>query len=93
VPTQPPIQWLPVAFYLGIKWWGHEADHSALVKNAYSYTSTSPIHLHDVVLNLKKKHRDNFAFPLPLPCCQYHHKSPDGSVALVTSLQPGRSGF
>jgi hypothetical protein len=34
---------------------GREADHSlpssAGIKNAWSYTSTSPIHLHDVVLS------------------------------------------
>jgi hypothetical protein len=45
-PTQPPNQWAPVALSLGIKWMGHEADHSppssAEVKNACSYTFTPP---------------------------------------------------
>jgi hypothetical protein len=27
-PTQPPIQWVPGTLSLGIKWPGHEADHS-----------------------------------------------------------------
>jgi hypothetical protein len=27
-PTQPPIQWAPVAPPLGVKWPGREADHS-----------------------------------------------------------------
>jgi hypothetical protein len=27
-PTQPPIQWVPGALSLGIKWPGREADHS-----------------------------------------------------------------
>jgi hypothetical protein len=27
-PTQPPIQWVPAAFSLGIKWLEREADHS-----------------------------------------------------------------
>jgi hypothetical protein len=27
-PTQPPIQWVPGALSLGVKWPGHEADHS-----------------------------------------------------------------
>jgi hypothetical protein len=58
-PTQPPIQWVPGALFLGIKWWGHEADHSppcsAEVKNAWSYTSTPPIQLHGVMLSLKNK--------------------------------------
>jgi hypothetical protein len=26
--TQPPIQWVPGALFLGIKWPEHEADHS-----------------------------------------------------------------
>jgi hypothetical protein len=26
-PTQPPIQWLPGALSLGVKWLGREADH------------------------------------------------------------------
>jgi hypothetical protein len=37
-PTQPPIQWVPGALSLGVKWPGREADHSppsrADVKNA-----------------------------------------------------------
>jgi hypothetical protein len=54
-PTQPPIQWVPGALSLGVQQLGHEADHSppscAEVKNAWSYTSTPPIHLHGVVLS------------------------------------------
>jgi hypothetical protein len=41
-PTQPPIQWVPWAISLGIKWWAREVDHpcpfNAEVKNAWSYT-------------------------------------------------------
>jgi hypothetical protein len=40
----PPIQWVPGAIFLGVKWPGREDDHSppssAEVKNAWSYTST-----------------------------------------------------
>jgi len=40
---------------LGVKRPGHEADNShpsiAEVKNAWSYTSTSPVPLHGVVIN------------------------------------------
>jgi hypothetical protein len=47
--TQPPIQLIP-----GVKWPGHEADHSsptsAEVKKMWIYTSI-PIHFHGVVLN------------------------------------------
>jgi hypothetical protein len=26
--SQPPIQWVPRSIYCGVKWSGHEADHS-----------------------------------------------------------------
>jgi hypothetical protein len=42
-PTQPPVQWVPVAVSLGVKRPVREADHSppssAEVKNAWSYAS------------------------------------------------------
>jgi len=45
-PTHPPIQWVPGALCLGVKWLWREADHSppssAEVRNAWSYTSTPP---------------------------------------------------
>jgi hypothetical protein len=57
-PTQPPIQWVPGTLSLRVNQPGREADHlppsSAEVKNGWSYTSTSPIRLHGVVLSLKK---------------------------------------
>jgi hypothetical protein len=63
-PYQPPIQWIPGDLSLGIKRPRRETDHSppsgAEVKNAWSYTSTSPIRLHGVVL------RDNFTFHMYL---------------------------
>jgi len=53
--TQLTIQWVPGALSLGVKRPGREADHSppssAEVKNAWSYTSTTPIRLRDVVLS------------------------------------------
>jgi hypothetical protein len=51
--TKPHIQWIPGAISL-VKRPGREADHSNLVpssKNAWSYTSTAPICLHDVALS------------------------------------------
>jgi hypothetical protein len=52
------IQEMVIVIYLitlGIKWLGCEADHSppfsAKVKNAWSCTSTLPIHLHVMMLN------------------------------------------
>jgi len=57
-PTQPPIQWVSGAISLGVKPPGSEADHSppssAEVKNAWSYTSTSPIRFHGVVLSMAR---------------------------------------
>jgi hypothetical protein len=54
-PTQPPIQRVPGALSLGVKRPGREADHSppstAEFKNAWSYTSTLPVRLNDVVLS------------------------------------------
>jgi len=42
--NQPPIQWVPGALPLEVKWLGLEADNSlpssAKIKNACSYTST-----------------------------------------------------
>jgi len=54
-PTQPPILWVSGALFAGLKVPGREAGHSppsdAKVKIAWSYTSTSPIRLHSMVLN------------------------------------------
>jgi hypothetical protein len=55
-PTQPLIECVPGALFLGVKRPGCEADHSppssAEVWNAWSYTSTPPVRLHGVVLSL-----------------------------------------
>jgi hypothetical protein len=52
-PAQSPIQWVPGAVSLGVKRPGREADHlspsSAEAKNEWSYKSTPPIRLHDVM--------------------------------------------
>jgi hypothetical protein len=57
-PTHPPIQWIPGALSLGVKWPGCEADHSppssSKVKNVWSYTSTPAVHLHGMVLSYEK---------------------------------------
>jgi hypothetical protein len=56
-PIQSPIQWLPGALSLGIKWQERETDHSpppsAKVKNPWNYTSIRAIRLHGVVLGAK----------------------------------------
>jgi hypothetical protein len=62
-PTQPPIQWVPGALSLGLKWLGNEADHSppssAKVKNVWSYISTPQYFF---MVWCLVKHRDNFTF-------------------------------
>jgi hypothetical protein len=62
-PTQPPLQWVPGALYLGVKRPVREADHSPLssaeVKNAWRYTSTPPYFFTAWCL---VKNRDNFTF-------------------------------
>jgi hypothetical protein len=53
--TQSPIQWVPGALSLGVKWPGRELDLSpptyADVNKTWLYTSIPPIRLHGVVLN------------------------------------------
>jgi len=64
----PPIQRVLGALALGLKRLVREANHSSLssveVKNAWSYTSTTPIRLHGLLLS-EKKFRDYFTFTLP----------------------------
>jgi hypothetical protein len=64
VPTQPPIQWVPDALSLGVKWPVREADHSppssAEVKEwleLYLHAPNTPSWL-----GAQLKHRDNFTF-------------------------------
>jgi hypothetical protein len=53
--AKPPIQNVPVTLSPRVKRQGHDGDYSppssAVVKNAWSYTSTPPVRLHGVVLN------------------------------------------
>jgi hypothetical protein len=53
--TQPPIQWVPGALSLEVKWPCREADHSAPssaeVKECVELYLHSPIRLHGVVLS------------------------------------------
>jgi hypothetical protein len=55
MPTQPPVQWVSGGFFPLVKRLYHKADHSlpssAVVKYAWSYTSTPPTRPHGVVLN------------------------------------------
>jgi len=57
--TQSPIRWVPGALSPLVNWLGHEADHtspfSTEIKNAWSYTSTLQIRLHDVEFSLENK--------------------------------------
>jgi hypothetical protein len=74
-PTQPPIQWVPGALSLGVKWPGCETDHSppssAKVKNTWSYTSTPTISLHGVCV-IKQGDKSTF-LPLILHISHLSH--------------------
>jgi len=54
-PTQLPIQWVLESLSLGVKWPGHEADHSppssTEVKECLEIYLHSPIRFHGVVLS------------------------------------------
>jgi hypothetical protein len=68
---QPPVQWVPESFSLGVKRPGRGADHSpppnAEVKNAWSYTSTPQYVFMAWCLF---KHRDNFtSYPTLIILC------------------------
>jgi hypothetical protein len=53
--TESGAQYVPEVLNLGVKWLGREFHHSPLssaeVKNAWIYTSTTPIRLYGVVFN------------------------------------------
>jgi hypothetical protein len=64
-PTKPPIQWVPGALSLAVKWPEHEADHSP--------PSSAEVKMRGAILplshyalmawsSLKKKQKDNFTF-------------------------------
>jgi hypothetical protein len=63
-PTQPPIQWVPLALSPGVKRQGCKVDHSppttAKVKNTWIYTSTTQYIF--VALCLISQAYDNFTF-------------------------------
>jgi hypothetical protein len=78
---------------MGVKRPGREADHSppssAEVKNAWHYTSTTPIRLHSVVLSPKKKKKAQGQLHLQLllsaPLCVLY--VPPISSSLIWSSQ------
>jgi hypothetical protein len=65
-PTQPPIQWVPVALSLVVKWPEREADHSppssAEVKNAWRYTYTPQYVFMEWCLVKKCRYKFTFTF-------------------------------
>jgi hypothetical protein len=66
-PIQSPNQGVLRVLTLGVKWLGHEADHSpppnAKVKNAWSYTSTAQWCGYVPMARYIVMHRDNSTFP------------------------------
>jgi hypothetical protein len=67
-PTQPPIQWIPGALSLGVKWPGGEADHSP--PSSAEVTQWMELYLHSPNTPTwrcaRLKHRDNFTFTLSI---------------------------
>jgi hypothetical protein len=68
--TQPLIQWIPGALFLGVKWPGCEADHSPhLVPRSRMHGAVpllpNVLSWHGTKLRKKKMHRDYFTFTLP----------------------------
>jgi hypothetical protein len=63
-PTQPPIQWVPVAPSLGVKRPGHETDHSP-PSSTRMRGAIPPLPQYVFMVWCLVKHRDNFTF-LPL---------------------------
>jgi hypothetical protein len=63
-PIHLPIQWVMKGFYPGVKWPGHEADHSHLysaeIMNVWRYASTHP---YVFMARFLIKHRDNINLP------------------------------
>jgi len=55
-PVHPTVQWVPEALARQANWSGCEDYHSnpsrANVKNRWSYTSTSPVLLRDVIRDI-----------------------------------------
>jgi hypothetical protein len=66
VMTQPPCQWLPGTLTLGVKWLVHEDIHSTpshiIVSRTWAFTSTFPIFLHSMVLDIGTILPDVFTF-------------------------------
>jgi len=59
--TQPPIQWIAVALYLGVKWPEHEANHSSPSSAKAKMRGAMPPPPNTLSwrgAQLKKKHRD-----------------------------------
>jgi hypothetical protein len=74
-PTQPPIERVPGALSVGVKWQGREADHSppssAEVKEwleLYIHSPNTPSWR-----GAELKHRDNFTFTFALLFYIYQH--------------------
>jgi hypothetical protein len=65
--NQPPIQWVPEALSLGVKWPGHEADHSH--PSSAEVRECVDLYLHSSNMSswhgAQLKHRDNFIFTMP----------------------------
>jgi hypothetical protein len=87
-PTQPPIQWVPGALTLGVKWSWREADHSppssAEVKGwmeLYHHSPNTPSWR-----GAPLKNRDNFTFTFTLWICWTVYDSLVGGIGPTQGL-------
>jgi hypothetical protein len=89
--------WVPGALSLGVKRTGRETDHSppsrAQVKYAWSYISTPPIRLHEVVLSWARGQLYFFLSDLVRRCdaysyYSYHDCTPIPPAQVVPKNQP-----
>jgi hypothetical protein len=84
-PTQPPIQWVPGAFFLRVKRQGRESPSRTEVKERvvlYTHFPNTPSWY-----GAQLKHRDSFIFNFTV------YELSHISVGVVTGLRTGRPGF
>jgi len=105
-PTHPLVRWVPGVRPRGLKQPGSETDYSPASiadVNVWSYTSTSSIHLHGMVLNWAQDTPSSipgWTFDVYLKCLQLcteaigiGYKEPRSSLCIVTCLRAGELGL
>jgi hypothetical protein len=85
-PTEPPVQWVPGALFLGVRRPGREADHSP--PSSAEVKEWVELYLHSPDMpswyGAQLKHRDNFTFTFYWLNCVLASKSVTGSFMLYS---------